>query len=112
MNEGDEDFELDQLAAEYHKRGARVVGEEMLESTSGKSKKRPVDRSDLYSDDSGDSDSDYDVEESVGEKKRSKAEKKFKKETLKDGFEVVPKQAGMLIESTVFSFCSKCFAGF
>lgn len=83
MNEGDEDFELDQLAAEYKKKGGRIVGDEAV------NKRRRSDAKDNYSDDSDDSD--YDVEESLATKP-DKAEKKSKK-AEKDGFEIVP--AGM-----------------
>lgn len=89
MSEADEDFELDQLAAEYHKRGGRILGEER------RGKKRTVDPEDQYSEDEN-SDSDYDVEQSVTTKP-NKSEKKAKKEAVKDGFEVVPKETGITL---------------
>lgn len=85
MSEADEDFELDQLAEEYHKRGGRILGEEK------RGKKRTVDPEDQFSDDEDSADSDYDIEQSITAKP-DKAVKKAKKEAVKDGFEVVPKE--------------------
>ncbi|XP_034252036.1 pre-rRNA 2'-O-ribose RNA methyltransferase FTSJ3 [Thrips palmi] len=83
MSEGDEDFELDQLAAEYKRKGGRIVGEDAA------FKRSRTDSMDNYSDDSDDSmNSDYNVQEAVGNK-LSKAEKKAKK-SEENGFEVVP----------------------
>lgn len=89
-DEGDEDFELDQLAAEYKKKGGKIVGDDKT------GKKRKRDAMDTFSDDSDDSDEsmDSDVEDDkMVSSKPSKAEKKSKK-SEEDGFEIVPQGAG------------------
>ena len=83
VSEADEDFELDKLAEEYHRKGGRIIGAEIE-----RGQKRSFDPQDQYSDEES-IDSDYDVEQSITEKP-SKAEKKKKKEAQQDGFEIVP----------------------
>lgn len=83
-NEDDADYELDKMIEHYKKKGGHVLGEEekMQEKVDEeKKRKRNISESD-------DTDSDYDVEEMMA------PDKKMKKVGGKDGFEIVPQEAG------------------
>lgn len=82
-NEDDADYELDKMIEHYKKKGGHVLGEEkkMQEKVEEKNKRKRN-----ISD--GDTDSDYDVEEMMA------PNKKMKKVGGRDGFEIVPQEAG------------------
>lgn len=82
-NEDDADYELDEMIELYKKKGGHVLEEEkkMQEKVEEKKRKRRISEND-------DSNSDYDVEELMA------PNKKLKKIGGKDGFEIVPQEAG------------------
>lgn len=83
-NEDDADYELDKMIEHYKKKGGHVLGEEKkMREKEDEEKKRKRNISE-----SNDTDSDYDVEEMMAPNKR------MKKVGGKDGFEIVPQEAG------------------
>lgn len=83
-NEDDADYELDKMIEQYRKEGGHVLGEEKkVQEKVDEEKKRKHTISE-----NNDTDSDYDVEEMM------MPNKKMKKIGGKDGFEIVPQEAG------------------
>ncbi|XP_012251558.2 pre-rRNA 2'-O-ribose RNA methyltransferase FTSJ3 [Athalia rosae] len=85
-NEDDEDFELDKMAEELKKKGGTIIGEAKPTAKKGKNKNNKNEESDENGS-SDDENSDYDTEEMMAN------DKKAKKVSGKNGFEIVKKDA-------------------